>query len=412
YRASFVYITQKIRQRDLEIATVWNFVPEITQPLDFMSYYPGDAWVDWWAINFFSVYQIDHPATIAFLDSANARQKPMAIGESTPRFIGVANGQQSWNSWFAPLFNRVATEPGVKMTGYINWDWSLFPEWNTWGDARIQQNAIISQNMITEMANPLYLSLGKERTFREALGYTEVVSPPKILSISVQDTTYPAAISWDAVTDISGVSRYLIYKNGQFWDFTGLTELTLLRGEPGEQLQISVQAVDRAGNRAPLSDPVWVNIPQPSNSSDLIQNGDFNNGTDFWNLREYVGNVNANVTIDTTGVLNGNNSAKITVSQNSGTNWHIQFQQGLELKAGHRYAIRYRARASQQTSLETWLQQDHEPWFGYASSTVTLTQNPTTFEDLSVIVDQDDTVFFTFMLGTSGLVDVWVDSIS
>jgi hypothetical protein len=78
------------------------------------------------------------------------------IGESTPMGVGVNDGQQSWDKWFAPYFQLIRDNPGIKAFCYINWDWSKYPQWNDWGDARLQQNPEIADLYKKEMSIPLY----------------------------------------------------------------------------------------------------------------------------------------------------------------------------------------------------------------------------------------------------------------
>ncbi len=413
YKAAFIYLTEKIRERDHEIATVWNFVPDVTQPLNYLDYYPGDAYVDWWAINIFEVYQIDHSATMQFLQSAAQHQKPVLIGESTPKYVGVLNGQSSWDTWFAPFFDLIATQPGIKMTGYINWDWALYPQWSNWGDARLEANPLVRQLFDDEIDDSLYFHTGSEKAFRSALGYAEDIPPGKVENVAYDNSAYPATLNWDVAADTSGISRYMIYNYGELLDYTALTSYRMFNGNPFDSVEISITAVDRAGNTGIASDPASFSLPAlPADTNDIITNGNFDLGLDFWNLNHYVTNVSGTLEIDSSALMSGPNSALVTISQNSGTNWHLQLQQFLEIKAGHRYAISYQARSNSNTVMETWLQQTHSPYFGYATKNVNLTPQVQSFKDTTVIVDEDDTVYLTFMLGTSGLSEIWIDSVS
>lgn len=413
YKAAFIYLTDKIRERDHEIATVWNFVPDVTQPLNYLDYYPGDEYVDWWAINIFESYQIDHTATLQFLQSANQHQKPVLIGESTPKYVGVLNGQSSWNNWFAPFFDLIASQPGIKMTGYINWDWALYPQWSNWGDARLEANPIVRQLFDDEMNDSLYFHTSSEKAFRRTLGFEESVPPGKVGNVTYENAAYPATLNWDVTVDSSGISRYMIYNHGELLDYTSQTDYQIYNGSPFDSLNITINAVDRAGNIGEASDPLGFTLPPlPADTNDIVTNGNFDLGSEFWNLNHYVTNVSGTLEIDTTELMFGRNSAHVTISQNSGTNWHLQLQQYLEIQAGHRYAISYQARSSINTVMETWLQQTHTPYFGYASTNVNLTPQIQSFKDTTVIVDEDDTVYLTFMLGTSGLSEIWIDSVS
>ena len=410
YKAVFIYLTEKIRARDLDLATVWNYVPDPTQPTDFMAYYPGDDYVDWWSINFFEPAQIANSLTEAYLDSAAAHHRPVLIGESTPKDVGVLDGQADWDAWFAPFFELIASEPGLKVTGYINWDWSQFPQWSTWGDARLQQNEVVRQLFNDEMDDPIYLHAGSEKAYRTALGATESDPPAPVANLSVSDDASPITISWEASTDASGIARYWIYESGERHSFTGKTTFALTDFDPGETLSLTVTAVDRAGNESPPSDPVAVTIPEAVGAN-MVFNGEFDAGKDFWTLQFFAAGVAGTFDIDDTGQLSGQNSAHVTITQNTGTNFHIQLEQPLVVEAGHNYAISYQARASVHTEMETWLQKSVAPFTGYAQQTVALTPDPQTYQD-TARVTIDDNVLIRFMFGTSGLAEIWIDSVS
>ena len=408
YKAVFIYLTEKIRTRDLDIATVWNYVPNPTQPTGFMEYYPGDAYVDWWSINFFEPSQITNTLTEAYLDSAAVHNRPVLIGESTPKDVGVLDGQADWDAWFAPFFALLASEPGLKVTGYINWDWSQYPQWSTWGDARLQENEVVRRLFSDQLDDPIYLHAGSEKAYRTALGFTELEPPAPVANLTVTDAASPITLSWDASSDASGIARYWIYESGERLSFTGKTSFALTHVNPGETLTLTVTAVDRAGNESAPSDPVAVSIPTGTN---MVLNDEFDAGKDFWTLQFFAAGVAGTFDIDSTGQLSGPNSAHITITQNTGTNFHIQLEQPLVVEAGHDYAISYQARASTNTEMETWLQKSVAPFTGYAQKTVTLTPEPQTYRD-TAHVTADDNVLIRFMFGTSGLAEIWIDSVS
>ncbi|RME69635.1 MAG: hypothetical protein D6781_08185 [Verrucomicrobia bacterium] len=164
YRAAFIRVTQALRERGLPVATVWCVAggSSGTREVEaLMSWYPGDEWVDWWSIDIFSREEIDAPLTAAFCERAGAHGKPVLIGESTPRYVGVLDGRASWEAWFEPFFALVRRQPEIKGICYINWEWREWSErlgfpWHDWGDARIERNAHVREAYRGEMALPLY----------------------------------------------------------------------------------------------------------------------------------------------------------------------------------------------------------------------------------------------------------------
>jgi beta-mannanase len=52
YKSAYIRITNKMRARGVEVATVWDL--SMDGAMNFMDFYPGDEYVDWWGINVFS----------------------------------------------------------------------------------------------------------------------------------------------------------------------------------------------------------------------------------------------------------------------------------------------------------------------------------------------------------------------
>src|ERR1035437_128534 len=73
YKQAFIRITNMIRARKLEVATVWNFAMDGVP--NFTDYYPGDAYVDWWSLNLFSASHFTDITAQKFLDSAQFRSE-------------------------------------------------------------------------------------------------------------------------------------------------------------------------------------------------------------------------------------------------------------------------------------------------------------------------------------------------
>lgn len=188
YKLAFQHITDLLRNHTLgnNAATVWCFAPDGSS--SYMDWYPGDSYVDWWGIDIFNKSQLTKGSTINFLADANTHQKPVMIGESTPRYTGVLNGQQSWNDWFGPYFQWIHDHPGIKAFNYINWNWEQYSEFSGWGDARIGQNQVVLDLYTQEMASPLYLHASTEQSFLNSLNPgNDHISPaaPTLITITV-----------------------------------------------------------------------------------------------------------------------------------------------------------------------------------------------------------------------------------
>lgn len=169
YVAAWRRVAQAIRAAGLdEVARVWCYAPDDAER-DFMDFYPGDAWVDWWAVDCFDAEHFTHPRTRAFLEEARGRQYPVMIGECTPRHVGVREGIRSWDAWFAPFFRFIEDHPHVKAFSYINWNWAEYEKWSDWGDGRIDRNDTVRQRYQAELKRDRYLHAGGERAVRTIL---------------------------------------------------------------------------------------------------------------------------------------------------------------------------------------------------------------------------------------------------
>ncbi|MCH8474493.1 MAG: hypothetical protein LAT55_04610 [Opitutales bacterium] len=150
--AAWKYVVAFLKARKVDFASVWCWAKE-GDP-DFMKFYPGDEFVDWWGIDLFSTSHLDPKDP--FYDEAHKHRKPVMIGESTARFVGTLEGQKSWDQWFRPYFEVLQRQPGIKAFCYINWKWDRFPQWHDWGDCRLQMNPVVAEQYRREISNPIY----------------------------------------------------------------------------------------------------------------------------------------------------------------------------------------------------------------------------------------------------------------
>lgn len=165
YVAAFRRVTRIMRERNVNAATVWcSSGTSVERDITFdeaMAYYPGDMWVDWWGIDPFNADEMLDKPMRHFCEAAGAHNKPVMIGESTPRKIGVLDGQASWDAWFNPYFTLIRRQPEIKAFCYINWEWVYWSDtlgfrWHHWGDCRIEQNPVVLAHFRDEMRLPLY----------------------------------------------------------------------------------------------------------------------------------------------------------------------------------------------------------------------------------------------------------------
>jgi len=157
YIAAYQHVAKAIRKAGLEkVALVWCFAVDGDED-DFMKFYPGDQYVDWWSVDVFSAWHFEKPELWNFIDSAKKRNYPVMIGECTPRRISVYKGDSSWRLWYVPFFNMIRRHPNLKAISYINWNWEKTP-WPDWGDGRIEaMPEPFRSNYLQEISQPWFL---------------------------------------------------------------------------------------------------------------------------------------------------------------------------------------------------------------------------------------------------------------
>lgn len=160
YKKAFRYIVKASRRAGIaDTAYVWCYAPDGTFK-NYMDYYPGDNYVDWWSLDYFNDSDAGAQDVLSFTRDAKKHGFPVMIGESTPRGTGVLEGETSWKKWFENYFRFIRENPHVKAFCYINWDWTNLPgipEWAWWGDARIQANEVVKKKYLLEMSDRRYI---------------------------------------------------------------------------------------------------------------------------------------------------------------------------------------------------------------------------------------------------------------
>jgi hypothetical protein len=404
YIQAFRRITQMIRERGLEVATVWDAAAG--GDINYYDYYPGDEYVDWWGMNTFQPQHFGNMHVLGFLNNAAMHHKPVMIGESTPSGTGVLDGQVSWYNWFVPYFQFIHSHPGIKMFCYINFNWTEYPQWADWGDCRLEMNAYVGQHFADEMCSPLYMHAGSEQGFRRTLGYDDTVAPPTITNLHSYDSVSPVSIEWGEVVDPSGLAHYIVYRDSSIAGYTPLPRFESSDVIAGSFVDYCVTAMDRAGNESPMSEPVTVAVP---NVVPKTVNGEFDDDFDGWNRDVWGGS--ADFGIDTSSAISGTKAARVSITSSSGTNWHIQLRQPMKIHKGMKYNISYKAKANKNVTLQTCLQVGHEPFTNYIQQSVFLAPEVRSFAH-TVTANADDDVYLAFMMGALGQAEVWIDAVS
>lgn len=127
-------------------------------------WYPGDGYVDWCALSYFSPWNETTRAWVGrsrrnMIGFARSRGKPLMVAEASTKAAEQPSlGTASWEGWFAPMLEFVDTS-GARALCYINADWDSQDLWRGrgWGDSRIQTNSLVLANWKREMAGPRWL---------------------------------------------------------------------------------------------------------------------------------------------------------------------------------------------------------------------------------------------------------------
>jgi len=143
------------QQEVTNVAWVWNTVNP--QSFDFIDWYPGDEYVDWWGINYFTANQI--ASADPFLNSAFVHNKPVMICESNPIENSGTTNESNWNNWFVPYFNKMNNNSHIKAFVYIDDPWDKSGFFDSWPDSRITSNQTILENYITELESSTYIHM-------------------------------------------------------------------------------------------------------------------------------------------------------------------------------------------------------------------------------------------------------------
>ena len=103
------------------------------------------------------------------LEEAEFHEKPVMITEAIPYGSDITKGE-GWAEWFEPFFKFVRENPVIKATCYINWEWTPYPQWVNWGDARMEAaTADIRDKYIKEMSDPIYFHATDKQTAIKSL---------------------------------------------------------------------------------------------------------------------------------------------------------------------------------------------------------------------------------------------------
>ena len=102
YKRAWKRFVEKSKQKKVKnVAWVWHYAPEGAN--NYMDYYPGDNYVDWWGISLFKIQDIGNKYTKKFLQDAKKHKKPVMIAESSARGVGVLDVKKAGINGLNPI---------------------------------------------------------------------------------------------------------------------------------------------------------------------------------------------------------------------------------------------------------------------------------------------------------------------
>lgn len=157
------------------VAFVWHsyiFAPYNGNSLS--SYYPGDEYVDWVGVSLFGLLYQDAELLEygdAVLEFAKERKKPVMVAEASPTEGIHPDDLTTWYTWFVNFFS-VCYNKNIKAISFINADWERydFGSLINWKDARLANNAQISEAWFLETNKERYLKQSED--LFEQLGFS------------------------------------------------------------------------------------------------------------------------------------------------------------------------------------------------------------------------------------------------
>ncbi|MBX2816154.1 MAG: carbohydrate binding domain-containing protein [Saprospiraceae bacterium] len=141
-------------------------------------------------------------------------------------------------------------------------------------------------------------------------------------------------------------------------------------------------------------------------------NGSFENGQEGWLFNQWDG-ASANLSIDDQESFDGQHSARVDVTNATGTGWNIQFRQiGHSIEAGKRYRVSFAAKAAGGGSFNYNVHLDQDPWTSYSSASPNI---GAFWREHVIEFVAEDTVNgilrITFQFGDSPETTYWIDKV-
>ncbi len=467
FKDVYVKFAKKLKESGLEVACVWNIglasSSSYWQHTDYADAFPDPQYVDWVSFNTFTtdLNGGDHPLIHKCIALAKEHSKPILIGEASMNWpINVVNNNDGdYDRFCGPYFGFVKGQPLIKQTTYINWDWDiqdmvggngLFP----WGDSRLQTaGSGYRSNFFKDINDPIFFHAASEAETRKNL----------MISYTTEDKEAPSQVTglkregrylrWNPVNEKGGskLAHYTIYKDGKLWDYTIDPEYEVKYLSWGDRADVTITAMDRAGNESAVSSVLQVRQDQ---AVEKIWDGEFDypstSAAVDWRWMGCMDGGAKNppdgIAIDTTGKLSGKNSCflhNFRLSASSPENfwrkmphkpqdWKLQLFQCFQVKKGEKYNISFKAVAEEARTIQLYFMDNHiapdhthlpsngtvEPtwqdgkeWEYYEIWKVDIGTEPKDYT-FSSVAPATETARLSFMMGKCEPTNMWIDKVS
>ncbi|HOY08885.1 MAG TPA: glycosyl hydrolase [Candidatus Omnitrophota bacterium] len=159
YQQAFRYIVEMFQKQGVtNTAFVWHSTAYSEGGVAVMDWYPGDAYVDWFGVSFFSTQQ--RSQVEAFCRLAREHGKPVMIAESAPAGLYTTRGKLEWLKHFFDLIEK----EDIKIVSYINSDWDKLPMFAhmKWGNSRLHRTKELRDYWLSRVQNSSYLVCSPE----------------------------------------------------------------------------------------------------------------------------------------------------------------------------------------------------------------------------------------------------------
>ncbi len=468
FKEIFEIFAKKIKDAGLEVACVWNISLSPSTSywspynLDYNTTFPDPKYIDWIGFNTFCTdFNTNHQLIQLCLGKSRELGKPVLIGEASINWpLNTINNKDSdYGRFCGPFINWVKQASEVKQTTYINWDWDgqdmvggngLFP----WGDARLQTaGSGYRSNFFKDMDDGAFFHAADEATTRKNLMITHLTkdnqAPSKVVNLRRDENV----LKWDPVDEKGGskLAHYTIYRDGKLWDYTIDPEYEVKSLSWGNNVDVTVTAMDRAGNESEVS--ASLNVRRVA-GVEKIWDGDFNypptsQAVDWRWMGSMDGGAKGppdDCRIDTTGKLDGKYCAllhdyDISSGSNPGNYWRkmtdnpqdykLQFFQCFQVKKGEKYKISFQAMAKEPRTIRLYFMDNHispdhkflpcingnpqwdtnGDWQFYKIWDVEIGTEAKTYK-YECTAPETETARLSFMMGKVEPTTIWIDKVS